>query len=88
MTCVVVPIPKVKIMHKRLNDFMYLIDLKPRGFENFSASYVIKGRRAAIVETGPRLTVENLLAGLNFPEKFRFLRPGVCNCASRANPHF
>jgi len=52
-------------MHtKRLNDFMYLIDLKPRGFENFSASYVIKGKRAAIVETGPRLTVENLLAGL------------------------
>ena len=49
---------------KRLNDFMHLIDLKPRGFENFSASYVIKGKRAAIVETGPRLTVENLLAGL------------------------
>jgi len=49
---------------KRLNDFMYLIDLKPRGFKNFSASYVIKGKRVAIVETGPRLTVENLLAGL------------------------
>jgi len=43
---------------------MYLIDLKPGGLENFSASYVIKGRRVAIVETGPRLTVENLLAGL------------------------
>ncbi len=58
-------IPKVKTMHtKRLNDFMYLIDLKPRGFKNFSASYVIKGKRVAIVETGPRLTVENLLAGL------------------------
>ena len=55
----------VKTMHtKRLNDFMYLIDLKPRGFENFSASYVIKGKRAAIVETGPSSTVENLLAGL------------------------
>jgi len=52
-------------MHtKKLNDFMYLIDLKPRGFENFSASYVIKGKKTAIVETGPRLTVENLLAGL------------------------
>ncbi|MDH4221781.1 MAG: MBL fold metallo-hydrolase, partial [Candidatus Bathyarchaeota archaeon] len=65
MTYVVVLIPKVKTMHtKRLNDFMYLIDLKPMGFENFSASYVIKGNRAAIVETGPRLTAENLLAGL------------------------
>ncbi len=53
-------------MHtKRLNEFTYLIDLKPRGFDKFSASYVIKGKRAAIVETGPRLTVENLLAGLN-----------------------
>ena len=50
---------------ERLNDFMYLVDLKPRGLENFSASYVIKGERAAIVETGPRLTVDGLLAGLN-----------------------
>jgi glyoxylase-like metal-dependent hydrolase (beta-lactamase superfamily II) len=38
--------------------------LKPRGFEDFSASYVIKGSRVAIIETGPRLTIENLLAGL------------------------
>jgi len=52
-------------MHsKRLNPYVYLIDLKPEGFENFSASYVVKGNRAAIIETGPRLTVENLLAGL------------------------
>jgi len=49
---------------KRLNDYTYLIDLKPRGFENFSASYVIKGSKVAIIETGSRLTVENLLAGL------------------------
>ncbi len=49
---------------KRLNDYTYLIDLKPKGFENFSASYVIKGSRAVIIETGPRLTVENILAGL------------------------
>jgi len=58
-------ISNVKMMHtKRLNDFMYLIDLKPGGLEHFSGSYVIKGKRVAIVETGPRLTVENLLAGL------------------------
>jgi glyoxylase-like metal-dependent hydrolase (beta-lactamase superfamily II) len=58
-------IPKVKMMHtKRLNDYTYLIDLKPNGIENFSASYVIKGNRAAIIEVGPTLTVENLLAGL------------------------
>ena len=59
------PVPKVKTMRtKRLNEFIYLIDLEPKGFENFSTSYVIKGKRVAIVETGPRLTVENLLAGL------------------------
>ncbi len=58
-------ISNVKMMHtKRLNDFMCRIDLEPRGFENFSASYVIEGEKAAIVETGPRLTVKNLLAGL------------------------
>lgn len=52
-------------MHtKKLNDSLYLIDLKPGGLENFSASYVIKGKKAAIVETGPSLTVKNLLAGL------------------------
>ena len=57
--------PNVKTMYsKRLNDYMYLIDLKPRGFENFSACYVVKGSKVAIVESGPRLTVENLLAGL------------------------
>jgi len=57
--------PNVKTMYsKRLNDYIYLIDLKPMGFENFSASYVVKGSRVAIVESGPRLTVENLLAGL------------------------
>lgn len=49
---------------KKLNNFMYLIDLKPRGLENFSASYVIKGSKVAIIETGPKITVENLLASL------------------------
>ncbi|KPV63834.1 MAG: Hydroxyacylglutathione hydrolase [Candidatus Bathyarchaeota archaeon BA2] len=47
-----------------MNDYTYLIDLKPKGLENFSASYVIKGNRASIIETGPTLTVGNLLAGL------------------------
>ena len=49
---------------KKLNDFIYLIDLKPMGIKNFIASYVLTGRRAAIVETGPTCTVENLLVGL------------------------
>ncbi|UCB61144.1 MAG: MBL fold metallo-hydrolase [Candidatus Bathyarchaeota archaeon] len=40
------------------------IDLRPAGFDNFIASYVVKAERVAIVETGPSATVPNLLAGL------------------------
>jgi len=49
---------------KKLGDNLYLIDLKPAGFENFIASYVLRGQRAAIIETGPSISVPNLLAGL------------------------
>jgi len=49
---------------KKLGDNLYLIDLKPAGFENFIASYVLRGQRAAIIETGPTVSVPNLLAGL------------------------
>ncbi len=40
------------------------IDLRPAGFDNFIASYVVKAERVAIVETGPSATVPNLLVGL------------------------
>ena len=49
---------------KRLNDYIYLIDLKPMGIENFIASYVIVGNKKMIVETGPTTSVENLLTSL------------------------
>jgi len=49
---------------KKLGDHVYLIDLKPAGLEGFIASYVIKGTKTAIVETGPTSTVDNLLDGL------------------------
>lgn len=49
---------------KQLNDYTYLIDLKPVGLENFIASYVLKGTKTVIIETGPTVTVNNLLAGL------------------------
>jgi len=53
-------------MHTRkLNDYVYIIDLKPVGIGNFIASYVLKGEKAtAIVETGPTCSIPNLLAGL------------------------
>jgi len=49
---------------QKLNDVMHLIDLKPAGIENFIASYVLKGSKVAIIETGPPVSIENLLAGL------------------------
>lgn len=49
----------------KLNDFLYLLDLKPFGIEAFISSYVLIGDRVAIVETGPTACVENLLHGLS-----------------------
>ncbi len=48
----------------KLDPHIFLIDLKPAGFSYFIASYVIKAKKAAIIETGPTLTIPNLLAGL------------------------
>jgi len=50
---------------RKLNDHLYLIDLKPIGIENFIASYILRGADAtAIIETGPTCSVPNLLTGL------------------------
>ncbi len=48
----------------RLEDHIYLIDAETAGIKNFIASYVIKGSKVAMVETGPSSSVPNLLAGL------------------------
>jgi glyoxylase-like metal-dependent hydrolase (beta-lactamase superfamily II) len=50
---------------QKVNEFLYLTDLKPAGFANFIASYTILGDKIAIVETGPTSTVNNLLKGLD-----------------------
>jgi len=49
---------------RKLNEFTYLIDPKPMGIEGFIATYILKGSKVAIVETGPTSSVKNLLAGL------------------------
>lgn len=52
-------------MHtKQLNEYTYLIDLETAGYEGFFASYVLKGEKIAIIETGPTSSIPNLLAGL------------------------
>jgi glyoxylase-like metal-dependent hydrolase (beta-lactamase superfamily II) len=54
----------LKMRATKLDEHVDLIDLETAGFENFIASYVLKGRKAAIIETGPTSSVPNLLAGL------------------------
>ncbi|UCH32022.1 MAG: MBL fold metallo-hydrolase [Candidatus Bathyarchaeota archaeon] len=48
----------------KLSPHIFLIDLKPRGLKRFIASYVIRAKKIAIIETGPKATIPNLLAGL------------------------
>lgn len=48
----------------RLEEHIFLVDVSPGGLENFIASYVLKGKQVAIVETGPTSSVPNLLSGL------------------------
>jgi glyoxylase-like metal-dependent hydrolase (beta-lactamase superfamily II) len=49
---------------KRLKEHVWLIDVETGGFKNFIASYVLQGKQAIIVETGPTSSVPNLLSGL------------------------
>jgi len=50
---------------QKINEFLYLTDLKPAGFAGFIASYTLLGDKVGIVETGPTSTVNNLLKGLD-----------------------
>jgi len=52
------------VYSERLNDHIYLIDLKPMGIEHFIASYILVDNKKMIIETGPTTSIGNLLAGL------------------------
>jgi len=54
----------VKMHITKIEKHLYLIDVKAARIKNFIASYILKGRHAAIVETGPASSVSNLLFGL------------------------
>jgi glyoxylase-like metal-dependent hydrolase (beta-lactamase superfamily II) len=49
---------------KQIGENLFLIDLETGGFKNLIASYVLKGAKTIIVETGPTSSVPNLLSGL------------------------
>jgi glyoxylase-like metal-dependent hydrolase (beta-lactamase superfamily II) len=52
-------------MHtKQIAKNLFLIDLSTGGIQNIIASYVLKGEKAIVVETGPSSSVSNLLSGL------------------------
>jgi glyoxylase-like metal-dependent hydrolase (beta-lactamase superfamily II) len=54
----------VRMHVTQVEDCISLIDVETAGIENFIASYVLKGRQIAIVETGPASSIPNLLSGL------------------------
>jgi len=60
----VYPFVKQPMLSRKLSDHNYMIDLKPDGIENVISSYVLQGNKVAIVETGPTVSISNLLAGL------------------------
>ena len=49
---------------KQIGENLFLIDLETGGFRNLIASYVLKGAKTVIVETGPTSSIPNLLSGL------------------------
>lgn len=48
----------------KLEEHLYLVDLETARIKNFIASYILKGKQTAIVETGPTSSVPNLLFAL------------------------
>ncbi len=48
----------------RLEEHLHMIDVEASGIRSFIASYVLKGKRVALVETGPTSAVPNILLGL------------------------
>jgi glyoxylase-like metal-dependent hydrolase (beta-lactamase superfamily II) len=45
----------------KIDDHLYQIDVETAGIKNFIASYILKGKQTAIVETGPTSSIPNLL---------------------------
>ena len=56
---------KVRILHTRMiGKNLYQIDLETGGFKNLICSYVLKGTKVTLVESGPTSSVPKLVEGL------------------------
>jgi glyoxylase-like metal-dependent hydrolase (beta-lactamase superfamily II) len=53
-----------RMQTKEIRENLFLIDLETGGFKNLIASYVLRGAKTIIVETGPSSSISNLLSGL------------------------
>jgi glyoxylase-like metal-dependent hydrolase (beta-lactamase superfamily II) len=52
-------------MHtQKVGENLFLVDLETGGYRNLISSYILTGERAIIVESGPTLSIGNLLRGL------------------------
>jgi glyoxylase-like metal-dependent hydrolase (beta-lactamase superfamily II) len=45
----------------KIDEHLYQVDVETAGIKNFIASYVLRGKKSAIVETGPTSSIPNLL---------------------------
>jgi glyoxylase-like metal-dependent hydrolase (beta-lactamase superfamily II) len=52
-------VPKMSIA--KIEEHLYQVDAETAGIKNFIASYILKGKKSAIVETGPASSIPNLL---------------------------
>ena len=61
----------------KIEKHLYQIDVEAAGIKNFIASYILKGKQVAMVETGPTSSVPNLLSSLKElnikPEKIAYV---------------
>lgn len=48
----------------KIDEYLYQIDVETAGVNNFIASYILKGKQVAIIETGPTSSIFNLLSSL------------------------
>jgi glyoxylase-like metal-dependent hydrolase (beta-lactamase superfamily II) len=63
--CYIYPHRAVAKMHtKEIGKNLFIVDLETGGFKNLIASYILKGNKTIIVETGPTSSIPNLLSGL------------------------
>src|SRR5665647_2599675 len=56
---------KVRFLHtKEVGKNLFMVELETGGFKNLICSYVLKGKKPFLIESGPTNSIPNLLSGL------------------------